>query len=75
MAIDLLNGSLKIEIFYDKRDKDYEDNICLCINEIGPEEEKIFYAGETNLYISAEEARRLAELLLKAADTSSHATR
>ncbi|MBM3137137.1 MAG: hypothetical protein FJZ98_02995 [Chloroflexi bacterium] len=75
MAMELLNGSLKIEIFYDRRDKEYEDNICLSIKEIGPEEEKVFYAGETNLYIKPEDARKLADMLLEAADHSSHATR
>ena len=75
MAIELLNGSLKLEIFYDKRDKEYEDNICLCLKETGPDEEKVLYANETNLYIKPEDARRLAQMLLDAADQSSHATR
>jgi hypothetical protein len=75
MAIELLNGSLKLEVFYDKRDKEYEDNICLCLKETGPDEEKVLYANETNLYIKPEDARRLAQLLLDAADQSSHATR
>ncbi len=75
MAIELLNGSLKLEIFYDKRDREYEDNVCLCFKETGPDEEKVLYANETNLYIKPEDARRLAQLLLDAADQSSHATR
>ncbi len=75
MTIELLNGSLKIEIFYDRRDKDYDDNICMCIKESGPEEEKVLYAGETNLYINPDDARRLAKMLLDAADHSSHASR
>lgn len=75
MAIELLNGSLKLEVFYDKRDKEYEDNICLCLKETGPDEEKVLYANETNIYIKPEDARRLAQLLLDAADQSSHATR
>ena len=75
MAIELLNGSLKIEVFFDKNDKEYEDNICLCVQEFGPEDEKILYAGETNIFINAEQARLLAEMLIKAADHSSHASR
>jgi len=75
MAIELLNGSLKLEIFYDKRDREYEDNVCLCLKETGPDEEKVLYANETNLYIKPEDARRLAQMLLDAADQSSHATR
>lgn len=75
MAINLLNGSLKIEIFFDKKDREYEDNICLCLREFGPEDEKILYAGETNIFINAEEARKLAKMLNTAADHSSHASR
>jgi len=75
VAIELLNDSLKIEIFFEKNDKEYEDNICVCIEEFGPEDEKILYAGETNIYINAEQARKLAEKLTEAADQSSHASR
>ncbi len=75
MAIKLLNGSLKIEIFFEKIDKEYEDNICVCLREFGPEDEKILYAGETNIFINAEQARELAEMLISAADHSSHASR
>ncbi len=75
MAIKLLNDSLKIEIFYEKNDKEYDDNICVCIEEYGPEDEKILYAGETNLYITAVEARKLAEMLIQAADTSDQSSR
>ncbi len=75
MAIKLLNGSLKIKIFFDKKDREYEDNICVCVRESGPEDEKILYAGETNIFINAEQARELAELLTTAADHSSHASR
>ena len=75
MALELMNGSMTVEIFYDQRDKDYEDNICICLKESGPEDERVLYADETNLYITPEDARELADLLMKAADLSSHATR
>ena len=75
MAIELLNGSLKIEIYFDHKDKEYDDNICVCIQEYGPEDEKVFYAGETNLFINAEEARKLAMMFNEAAEQSSHASR
>ncbi len=75
MAIKLLNGSLKIEIFFDTKDREYEDNICVCVRESGPGDEKILYAGETNIFINAEQARKLAEMLSTAADHSSHASR
>ena len=75
MAIELLNGSLKVNIFYDPGDREFEDNVCVCLREFGPDEEKILYADETNLFLTAEEARKLADLLYKAADKSAHATR
>ena len=75
MAIELLNGSLKVNIFYDPGDREFEDNVCVCLREFGPDEEKILYADETNLFLTAEEARKLADLLYEAADKSAHATR
>ncbi|MDO9545911.1 MAG: hypothetical protein Q7J07_04065 [Pelolinea sp.] len=75
MTIKLLNDSLKIEIFFEKNDKEYEDNICVCVEEFGPEDEKILYAGETNIYINVEQARELARMLTIAADQSNHASR
>ena len=75
MAIELLNGSLKIDVFFEKNDKEYEDNICVCVREFGPEDEKILYAGETNIFINTGQARQLAEMFAKAADHSSHASR
>jgi hypothetical protein len=75
MALELLNGSLIVDIFFEPQDKVYEDNICVCLKEYGPDEEKILYANETNIYLTAEQARDLANLLREAADKSSHATR
>jgi len=75
MAIELLNGSLNVDIFYDKSDKEYDDNICVVLKEFGPEDEKILYAGETNIFITPDEARKLAEMLLAAAQTSSQGSR
>ena len=75
MAIELINGSLIIDIYFDKNDREYDDNICVCLKETGPEDEKILYASETNLLITAEEARKLAELLIAAADSSSQGSR
>jgi hypothetical protein len=75
MAIELLNGSLKIDVFFDKDDKEYDDNICVSLKEYGPEDEKIFYAGETDIFITPDEARKLAELLIAAAENSSQGSR
>ncbi len=75
MAIELLNGSLNIDIYFEKGDKEYDDNICVVLKEFGPEDEKILYAGETNVFITPEEARKLAEMLLTAAESSSQGSR
>jgi hypothetical protein len=75
MAIDILNGSLNVDIYFDKSDKEYDDNICVCLKEFGPEDEKILYASETDLFITPEEARQLAMMLTEAADRSSLGSR
>jgi len=75
MSIELMNGSLHVDVFYDKRDMQYEDNICICFKEVSPEDEKVFYANETNLLITPDEARALSKLLNDAAEISSHASR
>lgn len=67
MAIYLLDNSLKIEIYYDETDIEYNDNICLSIVEECPVEEKLFYADETNIYLTPEEACELSRLLQAAA--------
>ncbi len=72
MPIYLLDHSLQIDIFYDRIDCEYEDNICLSIIESCPDDERVFRYDELNLYISPGEARQLAEALLKAADESCH---
>ena len=75
MVIELLDGSLKIEVTYDTSDKEFEDNVCLRMWEDCPDDEKVFYAGETNLFITPEQARALANALLEAADRSGHGSR
>ena len=75
MAIELLNGSLKIDVYFDKDDREYDDNICVCLKEFGPEDEKILYAGETDIFITPDEARKLAEMLVIAAESSSQGSR
>jgi len=55
-AITLLDGSLKLSIFHETSDSEFEDNICLCFEEDCPEEEKIFKADEVSIYLTAEQA-------------------
>ena len=70
MAIYLLDNTLKVEIIFDKNESTYEDNICVCIIEECPEDEKIFRYDELNLYLTVDQARRLARMLEAAADAA-----
>ncbi len=55
-AITLLDGSLKLRIFYDAIDNQFDDNICLCFQEDCPEAEKVLSADEVNIYLTPEQA-------------------
>ena len=70
MSIKLLENTLEINIYYDECDCEYDDNICVSIIEDCPEEEKIFRADETNLYLTPEQALQLMQAL-KAATSES----
>lgn len=67
MPIQLLDGSLTVDVFYEPSDSEYEDNICISFIECCPEEEKVFFAGETNLFLTPRQAQQLAQALLAAA--------
>jgi SAM-dependent methyltransferase len=75
MQISLLDNSLIVNIFYDVPDQVYEDNVCIQLIEKCPEEERIFRAEETNVYLTPEQAAQLAEALSKAAADSKLALR
>ncbi len=70
MPLFLLDDTLSVEVFYEPKDKTFCDNICIRFWESCPEDEKVFKAGETNLFLTPGEARKLAELLARAAETS-----
>ncbi len=70
MGMNLLDNSLKIEVFFDRQDETFKDNICLRIKESCPDEERIFRAEESNLYLTRRQACQLADSLLKAAKCS-----
>jgi hypothetical protein len=54
--ITLLDGSLKLNIYYEETDSAFEDDICLCFAEDCPEDEKVFKADETSIYLTPEQA-------------------
>ena len=60
MAVKILDVSITFEAFV--------DHICLRFTETCPEEEKVFYAGENNLYVTRDQARQIAVEILKALD-------
>ncbi|PKO06054.1 MAG: hypothetical protein CVU41_08045 [Chloroflexi bacterium HGW-Chloroflexi-3] len=70
MEIKLLGGELIVNICFENSDKEFDDNICLSFFEPCLDDTRIFRASETNLYITPQEARELAGILLKAAEAS-----
>lgn len=70
MEIKLLGGELIVNICFENSDKEFDDNICLSFYEPCLDDTRIFRASETNLYITPQEARELAGILLKAAEAS-----
>ncbi len=68
--IALLDKSLRVRVYYDCEDRDYDDNICISFIEECPEDEKIFLAGETNIYLTVDQAKELAMALIHAANIS-----
>ncbi len=65
-AITLLDGSLKLSIYYDTMDKEFDDDICLCFQEDCPEDEKVLGADEVSIYITPEQAALIALALNRA---------
>ncbi|MFO7662720.1 MAG: hypothetical protein R6X18_09015 [Chloroflexota bacterium] len=55
-GITLLDGSLILNIYYEETDSAFEDDICLCFTEDCPEDEKVFKADETSIYLTPEQA-------------------
>lgn len=71
-AITLLDGSLKLSIYYDKMDKEFDDDICLCFQEDCPEDEKVLGADEVSIYITPEQAALIALALNRAIEAHRH---
>ena len=70
MEINLLGGELIVKICFEKSDREFDDNICLSFYEPCHDDARLFLASETNLFITPQEAREFAEILIKAADLS-----
>ncbi len=70
MALSLLDDSLRVSVYYEESDSDFEDNICVCIVEDCPEEERLLRADEVNIFLTPEQAVALASMLTNAAADS-----
>lgn len=67
MFVLLLDNSLKVEVYCDDMDSEFEDNVCISFVETCPDDEKIFRAGETNIYLTPKQAEQFGNLLVRAA--------
>ncbi len=70
MTIMLLDDTLQVDIFFEQKDCEFGDNVCLSVVEECPDDEKVFRGDETNLYLTSKQARKLASALMKAAEES-----
>jgi hypothetical protein len=71
MPIYLVDDTLKVEVFFHPEDKEFPDDVCLCIEESCPPEEKLFRADEVHIFLTPRQARQLGLALVKAAEMSS----
>lgn len=56
MSVLLLDNSLNVEIYFEESDSAFDDDICISFTEDCPDDEKIFRADETNIYITPDQA-------------------
>ena len=68
MSILLVDGGLKVKIFYDESDREFDDDICIQIIEDCPEDERVLKFDETNLFITPDQACLLILALQRAMD-------
>lgn len=70
MSLLLLDDTLSVEVYFEASDNQFSDNVCIRLWESCPEDEKIFIADETNIFITRDQAYQLAMMLLEAVDAS-----
>ena len=66
----LLDKSMKVKVSFSKEDCDFEDNICVVIEECCPEDEKVFKHEESHIFVTCTQARELAAALTTAIEES-----
>ena len=70
MSLILLDDTLSVDIYFEPSDDQFDDNVCISLWESCPEDEKIFIADETNIYLTPNQAHELAKMLLDAVNAS-----
>ncbi|MRS05317.1 hypothetical protein EG832_19190 [bacterium] len=70
MSLILLDDTLSVDVYFEPSDDQFADNVCVSLWESCPEDEKLFIADETNIYLTSGQARELARMLLEAVDAS-----
>ena len=70
MELLLLDNSLRLRVFFEELDCDFNDNICLSIEEDCPQNEKIYIHDQNHIYVTPEQAEALSSALTKAARLS-----
>lgn len=66
--LSLLDGELKVAVEFDDSEDGYEDNIKIVFAENCAPEFALFKADETSFGLTSQEARKLAQWLMAAAD-------
>lgn len=67
-AITLLDGTLKLSVYYEESDRSFDDSICLSFEEDCLEDEKIFKADVVSIYLTPEQVALLILELNRALD-------
>jgi hypothetical protein len=75
MKIKLLDGSWEVEVFLDRSEPGFDDNVFLSIAEEGPPEQKLIKGNQITIGITAADARKLAWRLLEVAEADEAAAR
>jgi hypothetical protein len=70
MVLLLLDESLRVQVFFEEPDCEFEDNVCISFTEVCPSEEKVFIHDETNIFLTPDQAEHFARVLLEAATQS-----
>jgi hypothetical protein len=70
MSILLLDDSLKVEISFERTESRFDDNIRVMFVEDCPDDERLFRAMETNIFLTPDQACELARYLSTAAQCS-----